>query len=142
MDFNCPEEFTDDDINTFGSKDIISKYLKFKTDIMVETDKNLKWCPYSDCKGLILLVVPELYQGYARRVKGCCGYKSRAICIECNKAMCFKCGAVSHPGVSCNKIGNNEIKQFIAKNNVARCPNCNYCTMKDGGCNHMTCVKC
>lgn len=55
--------------------------------------------------------------------------------------MCFKCGAEHHSG-RCNRDGNQEMKEYITKNNVVKCPNCNYGTEKAGGCNHMTCVKC
>lgn len=56
--------------------------------------------------------------------------------------MCFKCGAVAHPGTSCNSVGNAELREYIKNSNVVKCPNCGFGTEKIDGCNHMTCAKC
>ena len=56
--------------------------------------------------------------------------------------MCFKCGAVEHPGVSCGSVGNAELREYMSSNDVVKCPHCGFATEKDGGCNHMTCAKC
>ena len=56
--------------------------------------------------------------------------------------MCFKCGAVSHRGVSCNNVGNAELRNYIRSNNVGKCPHCGFGTEKIDGCNQMTCSKC
>jgi hypothetical protein len=131
MDFECQEEFTEKDIHNFGSEEIVKKYTKFTTDIRVETDPNLKWCPRNNCGG------------FARRQRGrCCGWKDNAICNSCHNAMCFKCGAVAHPGASCNSVGNAELREYIKNSNVVKCPNCGFGTEKIDGCNHMTCAKC
>jgi hypothetical protein len=56
--------------------------------------------------------------------------------------MCFKCGAISHPGVSCNNVGNPELRAYIKSNKVRYCPKCGHGVEKIEGCNHMTCYKC
>ena len=56
--------------------------------------------------------------------------------------MCFKCGAISHPGVTCENVGNAELREYMAKNDVVKCPSCGFGTEKIDGCNHMTCAKC
>jgi hypothetical protein len=56
--------------------------------------------------------------------------------------MCFKCKAVSHPGVTCNNVGNAELRAYIKNNNVLLCPSCGHGTEKIDGCNHMTCSNC
>ena len=56
--------------------------------------------------------------------------------------MCFKCGAVDHPGSSCNSVGNAELRNYVKQFNVQKCPSCGFGTQKIDGCNHMTCVKC
>ena len=56
--------------------------------------------------------------------------------------MCFKCGAVNHPGVNCDRIGNIEFKNYVSRNNVRRCPKCSFAIEKNGGCRHMTCSRC
>ena len=68
MHYQCDKEFTLDDIRHFGSAKIFKKYLKFKENIDVEMDPNLKWCPRNGCIN------------YVARRKGCCGYSDTAVC--------------------------------------------------------------
>jgi hypothetical protein len=130
MEHQCDVAFSANDIKMFGSSEIYKKYLRFRENIEVEKDLNLKWCPKNDCVN------------YVRREKSCCCcYKSTATC-ECGQEMCFKCGAVSHRGISCDKVGNQELQDYIQSNDVVKCPHCGYGTEKNEGCNHMTCAKC
>ena len=96
---------------------------------MVETNKNLKWCPRVTC------------DRYVQAQKSCCFTRSVATC-SCGQRMCFKCGGVEHPGVSCNNVGNAGLREYMANNDVVKCPNCGFGTEKIDGCNHMTCAKC
>lgn len=93
MDFDCTEEFNQEDIKNFGSEEIYRKYLVFKKNIDVEVDRNLKWCPKNGC------------MNYVKRKRSCCCYSNTQKC-ECGQLMCFKCGAASHRGVSCKNVGN------------------------------------
>ena len=71
MEYKCTKEYTLEDIKEFGSDEILKKFLKFKENINVETDPNLKWCPRNDCIS------------YVRRERCCCVcYYSTATC-EC-----------------------------------------------------------
>ena len=45
----CPMEYTREDIRHFGSKEIYEKYLKFKENIDVNLNPNLRWCPKPNC---------------------------------------------------------------------------------------------
>ena len=71
MSFKCKVEFKSEDIKNFGSSEIYAKYLKFKENINVELDKNLKWCPRQNCLG------------YVRRQKSCCCCTSSIATCEC-----------------------------------------------------------
>jgi hypothetical protein len=130
MDFTCNKEFKSEDIKKFGSSEIYRKYLKFKENIEVETDRNLKWCPKIGC------------MNFVRRQKSCCCFNSNTATCECGESMCFKCGAKSHPGVTCDNVGNAELREYMATHDVIKCPNCGFGTEKIDGCNHMTCGKC
>ena len=130
MDFNCKEVFTADDIKSFGSEEIYRKYLRFKENIDIEVNPNLKWCPKVGC------------MNYVAREKAFCCFNSSTATCECGQRMCFKCGAVAHPGVSCGSVGNAELREYMSSNDVVKCPHCGFATEKDGGCNHMTCAKC
>mmetsp|Transcript_11022 Transcript_11022/g.11113 ORF Transcript_11022/g.11113 Transcript_11022/m.11113 type:complete len:100 (-) Transcript_11022:681-980(-) len=45
----CPKEFTKDEIRQFGSQEIYDKYLRFKENIDVNMNADLKWCPRPNC---------------------------------------------------------------------------------------------
>jgi hypothetical protein len=102
MDFSCKVQFTAEDVKKFGSAEIYKKYLKFKENIQVETDKNLKWCPSNTC------------MNFVRRERTCCCCSSNTATCECGQQMCFKCGAIAHPGVSCDNVGNAELRDYMA----------------------------
>ena len=42
-------EYTREDIRHFGSKNIYDKYLRFKENIDVNLNPNLRWCPRPNC---------------------------------------------------------------------------------------------
>ena len=45
----CGKQFAKADIQKFGSKDMFEKYLRFKENIDVNINPNLRWCPKPDC---------------------------------------------------------------------------------------------
>jgi hypothetical protein len=62
-------------------------------------------------------------------------------CIKCyNSVMCHSCCDSYHEG-ECNPISDKESNTWIKKN-TQPCPLCKTNIEKDGGCNHMTCIKC
>ena len=128
MNFDCREEYTHDDIKDFGSEEIYRKFVNFKQMIDVDCDKNLRWCPKVGCLN------------YVKREKKCCNSNNQQ--CACGQNMCFKCGAVSHKGVSCNNVGDAELRNYMILNGVVKCPKCGFGTEKIDGCNHMTCTKC
>jgi hypothetical protein len=74
-DQNCPAEYTREDIRKFGSKEIYEKYLKFKENIDVNTNPDMRWCPRPDCGRFVHK-----------------GKTSNRVNCECGYEMCFKCG--------------------------------------------------
>ena len=53
-DTSCPAEYTREYIRKFGSQEIFEKYLKFKENIDVNTNRNLKWCTRPDCNRFVI----------------------------------------------------------------------------------------
>jgi hypothetical protein len=70
----CPLEYTRDEIRLFGSQEIYDKYLKFKENIDVNLNPDLKWCPRPNCNH------------YVKK-----GKKKKVTC-ECGYEICFDCG--------------------------------------------------
>ena len=123
-DSSCPAEYNREDIRKFGSQEIFQKYLKFKENIDVSTNPNLKWCIRPDCNRFLKK-----------------GKNNRANC-ECGYEMCFKCGQVWHNG-KCDANIDNEFYAWAANNgNVGNCPKCKARIEKISGCNHMCCRSC
>lgn len=123
-DTSCPAEYTREDIRKFGSQEIFEKYLKFKENIDVNTNPNMKWCTRPDCNRFVVK-----------------GKGNRANC-ECGFSMCFKCGQAWHTG-KCDANVDSEFKGWAANNgNVGNCPKCKARIEKIAGCNHMTCGSC
>ena len=84
MQADCKEEFTDDDVKRFGSKKTFDKYLRFKMNINVDLNPNLRWCPNQKCVNYVEK------QG-----------KSNTATCECGTKVCMECGEVDHPGTKC-----------------------------------------
>mmetsp|Transcript_23900 Transcript_23900/g.29743 ORF Transcript_23900/g.29743 Transcript_23900/m.29743 type:complete len:94 (-) Transcript_23900:567-848(-) len=87
MSVGCEVKFTNDEIRSFGSKEIYEKYLQFKLNIDVDLNPKLKWCPSSDCNRYV-------------EKKGM--FAKKASC-ECGAVVCLKCGQLDHPGRKCGQ---------------------------------------
>ena len=120
----CEQRFALQQIEQLMDKEQVGKYLKFRENIIVNKDKNLRWCPIADCGQFVRK------QGRSNRV-GC----------ECGFAICFKCGNQWHGGHCADQI-DRQYKAWAKEQNVQRCPKCSIPIQKDEGCNHMTCRMC
>ena len=52
-DSTCKREFEEQDIQKFGSRKVYDKYLRFKSNIDVNLNPNLKWCPRPNCPNYV-----------------------------------------------------------------------------------------
>ena len=125
----CGKMFSARDVEKFGSKQIYLKYLKFKENIDVDLDPNLRWCGRSGCLKFVK--------------KG----KTSQVECECGNVMCFKCGVEWHMGkcASDRHVNDRDYLQWAAEQGGA-CTNCPKCKARiekiGGGCNHLTCQRC
>ena len=124
--YGCKLVFTAADVEKFGSKQIYLKYLKFKENIDVDLDPNLRWCGAKGCLK------------YVKRGKG--KQRDKVTC-ECGNTLCFKCGGPWHEG-ACPRANDSEYLSW-ARNMDGACTNCPKCHARiekiPGGCNHLTC---
>jgi IBR domain, a half RING-finger domain len=122
-DSGCKQEYTPDDIRKFGSKEIYEKYLKFKENIDVNMNPNLRWCPRPDCNN------------YVKK-----GKKGNQVKCECGYEICFKCGMQWHGKSKCEDVVDKDFFGWASGNgNIGNCPKCKARVEKISGCNHMTC---
>ncbi|XP_022805726.1 E3 ubiquitin-protein ligase ARIH2-like [Stylophora pistillata] len=110
------------------------KYRQFLFNDEVKCHPLIRWCPGNDCGFLVKALEPK-----AKRVW----------CSKCNSIFCFKCGEKYHAPTDCYTIkkwltkceDDSETANYITAN-TKDCPNCGSCIEKNGGCNHMQCIKC
>eukprot|EP00351_Strombidinopsis_sp_SopsisLIS2011_P005293 CAMPEP_0116879578 /NCGR_PEP_ID=MMETSP0463-20121206/11389_1 /TAXON_ID=181622 /ORGANISM="Strombidinopsis sp, Strain SopsisLIS2011" /LENGTH=158 /DNA_ID=CAMNT_0004529061 /DNA_START=923 /DNA_END=1396 /DNA_ORIENTATION=+ len=104
----CGVNFESQDVSKFGSADLYKKYLRFKQNIDVDLDDNLKWCPKPGCIN------------YVRREK-----KEKKVVCACGWEVCFRCGKAWHEGVKCENAGDKEYEEWASKQgDVQDCPLC------------------
>lgn len=97
-----------------------------------QCNRLLRWCPSADCNNAIKVQYVD----------------SRPVKCNCGQVFCFECGENWHDPVQCRLLkkwikkcdDDSETSNWIAAN-TKECPKCNVTIEKDGGCNHMVCLK-
>lgn len=110
------------------------KYRQFLFNDEVKCHPLIRWCPGNDCGFLVKVLEPK-----AKRIW----------CSNCSSIFCFMCGEKYHAPTDCYTIkkwltkceDDSETANYITAN-TKDCPNCGSCIEKNGGCNHMQCIKC
>ena len=126
MQLGCEEVFEDEDVERFGDKEVFDKYLRFKENLRVDLDPNLRWCPRPDC------------EFYVEKKP-----KSKTTKCKCGTNVCMACGAEAKEMHKCGQSDEERVFEIWKKGEGGKhCPNCQIVIIKNGGCNHMTCVKC
>lgn len=122
----CKYKFEKEDVEAFGSEEIFKKYVRFKLNIDVDKNSNLKWCPKADCN---------------KYVEKAGLFKNIATC-ECGQKVCMSCGAAAHGKVPCSRVGEKELAEWSKGASVRFCPKCYVRIEKNGGCPEITCQRC
>ena len=127
MEHKCPHILKETFIKSILDKDIVllEKYDKFlKRKKIMDSNKKFKFCPHPDC------------DGYAE--------KKSSKYVKCNNGheFCFECLGEPHGLKRCAKIIDEGFEEWKSHTRVKRCPNCQFYTEKNEGCNHMTCSQC
>lgn len=128
----CLEDFI---LEVLGDRsDLKEKYKKLAFKECVESHSQLRICPGIDCRIII---------------RSQCQKAKKVTCKNCLVSFCFRCGADYHAPTSCETIhkwltkcaDDSETANYISAH-TKDCPKCHACIEKNGGCNHMQCVKC
>jgi ankyrin repeat/IBR domain-containing protein 1 len=145
------------------SRDMATKYLQYDIKAFVDSNPNIRWCPFPGC-GQALQKPPDefvLEEGEGGKDEG----DRQALVVHCgqNHFFCWRCGEKAHEPCTCKvwknwlikvdelsiKIGSMSVKVREAAStsqwmlyNSKPCPNCNVPIEKNDGCNHMRCFKC
>ena len=94
---------------------------------MVAINKNLTFCPTTDCETTIDL----------KKLK----IDNKFTCPKCTRIYCAKCMNIAHGDIACSKVS---LDNWIdgGMNNVHRCPKCASIFEKMSGCSEMECSVC
>jgi hypothetical protein len=110
------------------------KYCYFYLKNFVESDKKFSFCPNPNCDRAVR------YNGVGRPF--------REVKCECTQRFCFACCLESHNPVTCKQLetwkqrneDDAESLKLISAT-TKRCFHCGMATIRNEGCNHMTCRK-
>ncbi|XP_060599500.1 ankyrin repeat and IBR domain-containing protein 1-like [Ruditapes philippinarum] len=154
-------------IENVVSRDMARRYLQFDIKAFVDSNPNIKWCPFPGCGRAVKL--PEVSEGATAsgvaspRHSKIPNDTSRAVDCGNGHYFCWECVGEAHEPCSCESLQKwmSEIKDIrpetlhdteteteTAANclwlvtNSKSCPNCKSPIQKNEGCNHMKCSKC
>lgn len=128
LDINCPGgscayKFEDEQMKQLLSDDVYQKYLEFKQNKLLNQNPNVRWCIRPTCGKHMI------------GKKGC----KKVVC-ECGMQICFDCRNEYHPNRTCEQMMDNTYKNYLAQNDVQKCPRCKSRVEKIDGCNHVACT--
>ncbi|KAM7533313.1 hypothetical protein Aperf_G00000125915 [Anoplocephala perfoliata] len=136
MAVNCSVRVPDDFIlAVINNPESILKHRRHILNAIIETHPRLRQCTNTHCDRVIYALEPPK--------------ALRVTCDACKTQFCFACSVEFHAPAQCETI-----KQWLQKcrddsgtaNYMAAhtkdCPNCGVVIEKNGGCNHMKCLKC
>ena len=137
----CPDSYCD----CLLSKEIIDKILSFNNSFDFEVN-NLKYLLEKNKTKEIVLSNPDLMFCPIANCEGYCNKKTNKKYNICNKGhkFCPTCGELYHKNGKCKdeeKV-NELFDQYYKKYELKKCPYCQIVTLKNGGCNHITCLYC
>ncbi|WAR10894.1 AKIB1-like protein [Mya arenaria] len=155
-----PVEF----IENVVSRDMARRYLQFDIKAFVDSNPNIKWCPFPGCGRAVRF--PEVVEGAqsvtSPRHSQIPADNSRAVDCGSGHHFCWECSGEAHEPCSCDnlqkwhgeiseikpeKLNGTEQETETAANclwlvtNSKSCPNCKSPIQKNEGCNHMKCSK-
>jgi ariadne-1 len=118
-------------LNLIEVPEIRSKYQHLITNSFVECNRNLRWCPGTNCTNAIKASYCDV---------------AMVTCTGCNTSFCFQCGQSWHEPIKCKWLkrwqkkchDDSETSNWIAAN-TKECPKCHATIEKNGGCNHLIC---
>jgi len=127
MDYSCkailPYDFIYNYIKHNGKLVLNIEENKIKEEIL--NNPKEKFCPFPNCNS------------YAIK-------ENDNENVQCGNGhfFCFKCLQKPHELEECIIKFDDEMKEYIGKKFIKKCPNCNTWTEKINGCNHITCKEC
>ncbi|XP_076461303.1 ankyrin repeat and IBR domain-containing protein 1-like [Babylonia areolata] len=151
-------------IENIVSRDMALRYLQFDIKAFVDSNPDMKWCPFPGCgRAVKLPEIDGLASSSSQTRTSIPSDTSRS--VDCGAAhyFCWECIGEAHEPCSCENwvkwqkkisdikpetLSGTEEETEMAANclwlvtNSKPCPNCKSPIQKNEGCNHMKCSKC
>lgn len=121
-DSKCELLLEDSFVQSSISEQLYAKFLKIKSNLMLEKSPNLIWCPVPDCGGY------NYIPGSGRH---------QMLCNKCSFNFCSMCISKWHED-ECKRDEN--LENYILDNKLRRCPVCAAYIEKAFGCPSVTCT--
>ena len=118
-----PEQFIMNIIKT--DTKLITKYNEYKRKASILAHPNRKFCPHPNC------------DSYLEK-----NDNNKYISCEHDHKYCYVCLKPWHGDIKCDEELDKDFQLWKKNKVVKRCPQCQFYTEKNEGCNHMTCVEC
>ena len=116
------EQFIMNIINTDNK--LITKYNEYKRKASILAHPNRKFCPHPNC------------DSYLEKSN------NKYVSCEHDHKYCYICLKPWHGDIKCDEELDKDFQLWKKNKVVKRCPQCQFYTEKNEGCNHMTCVEC
>ncbi|XP_055345873.1 ankyrin repeat and IBR domain-containing protein 1-like [Paramacrobiotus metropolitanus] len=162
-DSSCSVLVPCDVVEGLVSREVARKYLQFDIEAFVESNPNMKWCPFAGCGRAVCR--PELPAPLSLDIPHMKPPLATSHAVDCGNGhyFCWECSGEAHEPSSCDKWtewhqriidvrpeeirGTHEALEEAANNlwlvtNSKPCPSCKSPIQKTDGCNHMKCCKC
>lgn len=162
--FDCSMLVPVEVIENVVSRDMARRYLQFDIKAFVDSNPDMKWCPYPGCgRAVKLPEVDGMTASSSQSRSTIPSDTSRSVDCGAGHYFCWECQGEAHEPCSCEnwvkwqqKIadvrpeelnGTDEETEMAANclwlvTNSKPCPNCKSPIQKNEGCNHMKCSKC
>ncbi|XP_074650800.1 ankyrin repeat and IBR domain-containing protein 1-like isoform X2 [Tubulanus polymorphus] len=163
--YQCSKLVPVEIIENLVSRDMARRYLQFDIKAFVESNPNIKWCPYPGCGRAVRLPESEVVSPTVATARQRINLHDTSHAVDCGNGhyFCWECLGEAHEPASCEnwklwfekaaeikpeELNNTEVETELAANflwlvtNSKGCPNCKSPIQKNEGCNHMKCSKC
>lgn len=163
--FGCMRLVPVDVIEKLVAPDMVRRYLQFDIKAFVDSNPNIKWCPYPGCGRAVRLPENEILHPEPIHIPNLQPPLPTSHAVDCGNGhfFCWECLDIAHAPCGCSKwvdwhkkiaeIKPEELRStFVDTEDAANClwlvsnskpcPNCKSPIQKNEGCNHMKCSKC